>query len=76
MEAVSERPRNWTIECDEDLVDLLKDIVNTDIPGSIRNLIKSISVSTQRVKYIDWNCLFKRVILFTTISRPTKIVII
>lgn len=40
---------NWTIDCDEELAELLKDIVNTDQPGSIRNIIKTISVSTQRV---------------------------
>ncbi len=40
---------NWTIDCDENLAELLKDLVNTDQPGSIRNLIKTISVSTQRV---------------------------
>ncbi len=49
MKSLSEIPKNWTIENDEDLADLLKDIVNTDIPGNIRNLIKSISVSSQRV---------------------------
>ena len=42
---------NWSIECDEELVELLKDVVNTDMPGSIRNLIKTISVSTQRVSF-------------------------
>ena len=49
MESIREVPKNWTIECDEDLAELMKDVVNTDMPGSIRNLIKSISVSTQRV---------------------------
>ena len=49
MKSISEVPKNWSIEFDEDLAELLKDVVNTDMPGSIRNLIKSISVSTQRV---------------------------
>lgn len=49
MKSISELPKNWSIEFDEDLIELLKDIVNTDTPGCIRNLIKSISVSTQRV---------------------------
>lgn len=49
MASICETPKNWSIECDEELAELLKDIVNTDMPGSIRNLIKSISVSTQRV---------------------------
>jgi hypothetical protein len=49
MKSISDVAKNWTIEFDEDLADLLKDVVNTDMPGSIRNLIKSISVSTQRV---------------------------
>ena len=40
---------NWTVDCDEELAELLRDQVNTDQPGSIRNLIKTISVSTQRV---------------------------
>ena len=51
MSSISETPKNWTIEYDEELAELLKDIVNTDMPGSIRNLIKSVSVSTQRVVY-------------------------
>ena len=51
MTSICETPKNWSIECDEELADLLKDIVNTDMPGSIRNLIKSISVSTQRVSF-------------------------
>jgi hypothetical protein len=50
MHEIAEAPKNWSIECDEELADLLKDVVNTDAPGSIRNLIKSISVSTQRVR--------------------------
>jgi len=48
MLSLSEKPKDWTLENDEELADLLKEIVNTDIPGSIRNLIKSINVSTQR----------------------------
>ncbi len=48
MSSLSEKPKDWILENDEELADLLKDIVNTDIPGSIRNLIKSINVSTQR----------------------------
>ena len=42
-------PNGWSLEHDEDLADLLKDVVNTDVPGSVRNLVKSISLSTQRV---------------------------
>ena len=49
MRSICEVPKNWSIELDEELAELLKDIVNTDMPGSIRNLIKSVSVSTQRV---------------------------
>ncbi len=49
MRSISEVPKNWSFDFDEDLCELLKDVVNTDVPGSIRNLIKSISVSTQLV---------------------------
>lgn len=49
MKQINEIPKNWTTDLDEELAEMLKDIVNTDLPGSIRNLIKSISVSTQRV---------------------------
>ena len=52
MNSISELKKNWNADLDEDLIDLLKDHVSTDQPGSIRNLIKSISVSTQRVKLI------------------------
>ncbi|CAF0837663.1 unnamed protein product [Brachionus calyciflorus] len=48
MKQISEVPKNWSIDLDEELADMLKDYVNTDLPGSIRNFIKSISVSTQR----------------------------
>ena len=44
---------NWSIDCDEELAELLKDLVNTDMPGSIRNLIKTISVTTQRVMKLN-----------------------
>lgn len=49
MKQISEVPKNWSIDLDEELADMLKDYVNTDLPGIIRNFIKSISVSTQRV---------------------------
>lgn len=49
MKSNSRVPKNWTFENDEELAELLKDFVNTDMPGSIRNLIKSLNVSTQRV---------------------------
>jgi hypothetical protein len=52
MKSICETPKNWTIEHDEELAELLKDIVNTDMPGSIRNLVRSISVSTQRVRLV------------------------
>jgi hypothetical protein len=52
MKSISEVPKNWSIEHDEDLAELLKEAVNTDMPGSIRNLIKSVSVSTQRVNIV------------------------
>lgn len=47
MQSISKVPKNWTIENDEELAELLKDIINTDTPGSIRNLIKNISVPSQ-----------------------------
>jgi hypothetical protein len=47
METISQTPKHWTIENDEELVDMLKDQVNTDLPGSIQNLIRSISVTTE-----------------------------
>ena len=55
MKSICETPKNWTIEHDEELAELLKDIVNTDMPGSIRNLVRSVSVSTQRVNL----CVYK-----------------
>ena len=55
MNSICEVPKNWSIELDEELAELLKDIVNTDMPGSIRNLIKSVSVSTQRVINLKTN---------------------
>ncbi len=56
MQSIRDLNKNWTIECDEELADLLKDIINTDMPGSIRNLIKSINVTSQRVSncFIFW----------------------
>ena len=54
MKAISEARKNWSIDLDEELAELLKDVVNTDHPGSIRNLIKSINVSTQRVSEISF----------------------
>lgn len=54
MKSLSEVPKNWTNEFDEDLAELMKEYVNTDMPGSIRNLIKSISVSTQRVRLFNY----------------------
>jgi hypothetical protein len=49
MRQVCECPANWSLEFDEDLADLIKDYANTDTSGSIKNLIKNIAVSTQRV---------------------------
>ncbi len=49
MKQICECPANWSIEFDEDLAELIKDHANTDISGSITNLIKNIAVSTQRV---------------------------
>lgn len=49
MKQVSEVPKNWSIDLDEELVEMIKDNVNTDVSGSIRNYIKSITLSTQRV---------------------------
>ena len=34
MQSISKVPKNWTIENDEELAYLLKDIINTDIPGN------------------------------------------
>lgn len=49
MKQVTELPRNWSIDLDEELVEMIKDFVNTDVSGSIRNFIKSITLSSQRV---------------------------
>ena len=38
MRSLSETPKDWTLENDEELADLLKDIVNTDIPGLFGNI--------------------------------------
>ncbi len=57
MASICETPKNWSKDEDEELAELLKDIVNTDMPGSIRNLIKSVSVSTQRVIF-RWILIF------------------
>lgn len=49
MKSLSDTPKNWSSELDEDLAELIKEFVDTDMPGSIRNLIKNISLSSQQV---------------------------
>lgn len=49
MKSLSDAPKNWSSELDEDLAELIKEFVDTDMPGSIRNLIKNISLSSQQV---------------------------
>lgn len=49
MKSLSDVPKNWSSELDEDLAELIKEFVDTDMPGSIRNLIKNISLSSQQV---------------------------
>lgn len=50
MKSIRKVPKNWSPEFDEDIVELIKEFVDTDMPGSIRNLIKNISLSSQQVK--------------------------
>lgn len=52
MNSISQVPKDWSLCKDEDLASMLKDFINTDLPGSIRNLIRSITVSTQRVLFL------------------------
>lgn len=40
MHAISETPKSWTIEYDEELSELLKDIINTDHPGIFLSIKK------------------------------------
>ncbi len=49
MDKTSKVPEEWTLENDEELADFLKDHLNIDLPGSVKNIVKMISLSTQRV---------------------------
>lgn len=53
MKQVSDLPKNWSIDLDEELVEMIKDNVSTDVSGSIRNYIKSVTLSTQRVIFFS-----------------------
>lgn len=57
MKQVAELPKNWSIDLDEELVEMIKDSINTDPSGSIRNFIKSITLSSQRVSFLIKNIL-------------------
>ena len=50
MKQLCQVPPNWSIEFDEDLSELIKEHANTDSSGSIKNLVKNVTVSTQRVR--------------------------
>ena len=50
MDQLCKVPEEWKLENDEELADYIKDHLNVDLPGSIKNIVKMISLSTQRVK--------------------------
>ncbi len=52
MDKNSKIPSNWTHENDEDLANLIKDHVIIDTSGCIRNLIKNVTFSSQRVRRV------------------------
>lgn len=73
MKSISQVPKDWSLCKDEDLALMLKDFINTDLPGSIRNLIRSITVSTQRVFPSTFLCFFfQKELIFVDIHKITK----
>lgn len=53
MNSLRQVPKNWSPELDDDIAEFIKEFVDTDMPGSIRNLIKNISLSSQQVKNLN-----------------------
>ena len=49
MNQISKVPDDWKLENDEELADFLKDHLNIDLPGCVKNTVKMISLSSQRV---------------------------
>ena len=49
MDELRRVPDDWKLENDEELADFLKDHLNIDLPGCVKNIVKMISLSTQRV---------------------------
>lgn len=48
MNELAKVPDDWKLENDEELADFLKDHLNIDLPGCVKNIVKMISLSTQR----------------------------
>jgi hypothetical protein len=63
MDELAKVPDDWKLENDEELADFLKDHLNIDLPGCVKNIVKMISLSTQRVSKIK--SLLKLSIIFS-----------
>ena len=50
IEELRKVPSDWTLENDCELASFLKNNINIDGPGMLKNIVKMISVSSQKVR--------------------------